>query len=284
MVALDKQLDVAEKTLKNREEGIEVTQALKEAGMSNELAVQRAITQKVATEEIILNLKHNILLLENTLSILMGKPSQKIDRNSFEQLIFPEGNTDKGYPIQLLSNRTDVRAAEYNLAQAFEMTQHAKASLYPSLRIDFSAGLQSLDFNSLFSSNSLFTNLLGSLTQPILNRRQLKTQVEVARSNEEIALLNFKYAILNASKEVSDSYNDLITTQAKIKLKEEELKAFNEAADISNEMQKFGIGTYLDVLTAEQGQLNAELELINLKNKVLIDQAQLYRALGGGWQ
>ena len=284
LLAIDKQLEIAEKTLSNRERGIETTKALKQAGMSNELAVQRAITQKIATEEIVLNLKNNSLLLENTLSILLAKSPQEIDRNSFDNIEVSEDKIEKGYPMQLLSNRADVRAAEFNLINAFELKQQARASLYPSLILDINGGLQSLEFNNLFNASSIFANFIGSLTQPILNRRQLKTQVELAESTREIAFLNFKYAVMNASKEVSDSYSNLSLAKEKLKLKKEELVAYDKAAEVAVEMQKNGIGTYLDVLTAEQGKLNAELELVNLKSQALVDNAQLYRALGGGWK
>jgi len=284
LLAIDKQLEIAEKTLSNRERGIETTKALKQAGMSNELAVQRAITQKIATEEIVLNLKNNSLLLENTLSILLAKSPQEIDRNSFDNIEVSEDKIEKGYPMQLLSNRADVRAAEFNLINAFELKQQARASLYPSLILDINGGLQSLEFNNLFNASSIFANFIGSLTQPILNRKQLKTQVELAESTREIAFLNFKYAVMNASKEVSDSYSNLSLAKEKLKLKKEELVAYDKAAEVAVEMQKNGIGTYLDVLTAEQGKLNAELELVNLKSQALVDNAQLYRALGGGWK
>src|SRR5690554_928957 len=284
LLAIDKQLEIAEKTLSNRERGIETTKALKQAGMSNELAVQRAITQKIATEEIVLNLKNNSLLLENTLSILLAKSPQEIDRNSFDNIEVSEDKIEKGYPMQLLSNRADVRAAEFNLINAFELKQQARASLYFSLILDINGGLQSLEFNNLFNASSIFANFIGSLTQPILNRKQLKTQVELAESTREIAFLNFKYAVMNASKEVSDSYSNLSLAKEKLKLKKEELVAYDKAAEVAVEMQKNGIGTYLDVLTAEQGKLNAELELVNLKSQALVDNAQLYRALGGGWK
>src|SRR5690606_9542123 len=138
------------------------------------------------------------------LSLHDALPIWAIERSSLDdQAIFVD--IEVGYPAQLLRNRPDVMAAEYGLINAFELTNVAKSNFYPSLGISATGGFQSLQLDELFSVNSLFANTVGSLTQPVFNRRQIRTQYEVAQSQQQIAYLDFKQALLNASKEVSDA-------------------------------------------------------------------------------
>src|SRR5690625_2895528 len=156
------------------------------------------------SKSMLLDIENNIKLLENTFSILLGETPQNIERSTLSE---QEINVDLniGVPIQLLSNRPDVMAAEYALINSFELTNAARSSFYPSLRLTANGGLQSLDFDDFFNTNSLFASIVGSLTQPIFNGRQIRTQYEVSKAQQEAALLNYKQSILLASKDVSDA-------------------------------------------------------------------------------
>lgn len=112
-----------------------------------------------------------------------------------------------GVPIQLLTDRPDVLAAEYGLINAFELTNVARSNFYPSLRITAGGGFQSIDFNNLVSPGSLFATLVGSIAQPIFNGRKIRTQLEVSKARQEAALLDYKATIIQASREVSDALN-----------------------------------------------------------------------------
>src|SRR5690606_40317626 len=126
--------------------------------------------QVYATEIILIDLDNNIKLLENAFSILLGEAPQQVQRGSLdEQQIAVEMKT--GVPFLLLTNRPDVMRAEYGLINAFELTNVARSSLYPSLNLSASGGFQSLLFEDWISSSSLFSNLMASLTQPIPNGR-----------------------------------------------------------------------------------------------------------------
>src|SRR5690606_29191487 len=194
----------AEATIVNRASSLETMKALKDAGNVTEVGVKQTEAQLHTARALLVDIEMNIKLLENTLSILLGGPPQAIERNLLDQ---QQLNTElkPGYPAQLLRNRPDIIAAEYGLINAFELTNVAKSNFYPSLGISATGGFQSLQLDELFSVNSLFANTVGSLTQPVFNRRQIRTQYEVAQSQQQIAYLDFKQALLNASKEVSDA-------------------------------------------------------------------------------
>jgi len=204
LLAFDEQKKIFSNTIEIRKKNLETTKALKEAGIVSEVAVQQSEALVYNAEASLVTLDVQIQMLENTISLLMGEPSHEIERTSLSTQNFAL-NTDVGYPSALLANRPDVKQAEFNLINAFELTNAAKAQFYPSLRITGSTGVQSVDIDKLFSANSVFANVLVGLAQPILNKRQIRTNYEVSLANQERAYLNFRKTILNAGNEVSDA-------------------------------------------------------------------------------
>lgn len=282
LLALDEQLKIAEETIGNRTNSLQTTQALKEAGQLTEVAVKQTEAQLKNVEGIRLDILREIRLVENTFSVLLGSSPKNIERGVLEnQEITSELKI--GYPLQLLSNRPDVTAAEYGLIYAFEMTNVARSQFYPSLTLTATGGLQSLEFDDLFSTNSLFANILGRLTQPIFNKRQIKMQYEVAQAQQEEAYYEFKRSVLMASKEVSDALYSIEIANQKVQTKTEEYNAYNQAMIYSEELINSGFGSYLEVLTARESTLNAQISLALLKFEKLRATVDLYRALGGGW-
>ncbi len=283
LMALDEQIGVTEETISTRTKGLETTKALKEAGNVTEVGVKQTEAQLYNAQGILVDLKNEARLLENTMSILLGSAPREITRGSLaDQNITTPLNT--GIPAQLLSNRPDVMAAEYNLMNAFELTNVARAGFYPSLTLTASGGLQNLEFDKLFNANSLFASLIGGLAQPIFNKRQIRTQYEVAQAQQEQAYLDFKLAVINASKEVSDALYSYDAASEKIEIKEKEYKAYDLATEYSEQLLDNGLATYLEVLNAQENALNSSLSLINAKNNQLQAIVSLYEALGGGWR
>ncbi len=283
LLAFDEQLRITELTVDNRKSSLETTRALKEAGYVNEVGVKQTEAQLYNTMALLIDIKTNIKVLENTMSILLGEAPQSIQRSNLEdQRILEEIKV--GFPAQLLRNRPDVLAAEYNLINAFELTNVAKSNFYPSLNISPVGGFQSLDLDNLLSANSLFATAMGSLTQPILNGRRIHTQHEVARANQEQALLEFRLSILNAGKEVSDALYTFQAAEERIEIKSKEFEANDLATSYSEELLNNGLVNYLEVITARQNALFSQLDLINARFTQLNAMVEIYRALGGGWR
>lgn len=283
LLALDAQLQIAEQTLENRDKSVETIQALKEAGQVTEVAVKQTEAQKFSTEIIVEDLKYNITILENSLSILLGETSQAIERSTFEQQeLNPEIKT--GVPANLLSRRPDVIAAEYGLVNAFELVNVSRSQFYPSLTITATGGFQSLELKDLIDSGSLFATIVSGLTQPIFNQRQIRTQHEIAKSNQEKALIQFEKALKTAGKEVSDALANYENETNKIEIRTQQVDALKKASEYSEELLAYGLATYLEVLTAQDSALNSELGLIDNRYKQFNAIITLYRALGGGWE
>ncbi|CAM3335643.1 efflux transporter outer membrane subunit [Aequorivita lipolytica] len=283
LLALDEQIRVTEETIETRSKGLETTQALKEAGNVTEVGVKQTEAQLYTAQVILIDLKNQAHLLENTLSILLGNAPQAITRGNLEnQNITTPLNT--GVPAQLLRNRPDVMAAEYSLMNAFELTNAARASFYPSLTLSATGGFQNIEIDKLFNANSLFATLIGGLTQPIFNKRQIRTQYEVSQAQQEQAYLDFRFAVINASKEVSDALYSYEAASEKIEVRQKEFEAYSLATDYSKQLLDNGLANYLEVLNAQENALNSSLNLINAKNSQLQSIVDLYEALGGGWR
>ena len=283
LLAFDEQKKIFSNTIEIRKKNLETTKALKEAGIVSEVAVQQSEALVYNAEASLVTLDVQIQLLENTISLLMGEPSHEIERTSLSTQNFAL-NTDLGYPSALLANRPDVKQAEFNLINAFELTNAAKAQFYPSLRITGSTGVQSVDIDKLFSGNSVFANVLVGLAQPILNKRQIRTNYEVSLANQERAYLNFRKTILNAGNEVSDALKMYNAQDQFIAFKKKELSAYDKSVEFSQELVNYGMANYLEVLNANVNKLNAEINIANAQYTKLQAGVELYRALGGGWR
>ncbi|MBU2940953.1 efflux transporter outer membrane subunit [Lacinutrix sp. C3R15] len=283
LLALDAQLEVTKQTIATRESGVATIKALKDAGQVTQVAVDQNIAQYNSAKALQVDIETAIFKTENTLSILLGKQPQRFERSSLD-LQKIEQDIKLGVPATLLSNRPDVMAAEYALIQDFELTNVAKSSLYPSLTLTASTGLQSLELDKLLNVNSLFATVVGGLTQPLLNQRKLKTQKEVALANQESSLLNFKKTLLVAGTEVSNALFSLQAETKKFQFRKNEVEALRTAEANSEELLKNGYANYLDLLTARQSALSAELNIIDSQLQQLISIVDLYEALGGGWK
>ena len=283
LLAFDEQKKIFSNTIEIRKKNLETTKALKDAGIVSEVAVQQSEALVYNAEASLVTLDVQIQMLENTISLLMGEPSHEIERTSLSTQNFAL-NTDVGYPSALLANRPDVKQAEFNLINAFELTNAAKAQFYPSLRITGSTGVQSVDIDKLFSGNSVFTNVLVALAQPILNKRQIRTNYEVSLANQERAYLNFRKTILNAGNEVSDALKMYNAQDQFIAFKKKELSAYDKSVEFSQELVNYGMANYLEVLNANVNKLNAEINIANAQYTKLQAGVELYRALGGGWR
>ncbi|MGZ5263321.1 MAG: efflux transporter outer membrane subunit [Kaistella sp.] len=283
LLTFDDQKRIINETIALRNKNLETTKALKDAGTVTEVAVQQSEALVLNAQSLLVNIDVQIELLENTLSLLIGESSQAIERSTVYNQMKPV-SLDLGYSASLLANRPDVQAAEYNLMNAFELTNVAKAQFYPTLRLTGSTGVQSVDIDKIFSVNSLFANVVSGLVQPIINKRQIKTQYEISLANKEIAYLNFRKSLLNAGKEVSDALKIYQSQDQFIQLKQKEIDAYQKSVEYSQELVNYGMANYLEVLNASVNQLNAELNISNAKFSKMQAAIELYRALGGGWR
>ncbi|NJB83762.1 efflux transporter outer membrane subunit [Wenyingzhuangia aestuarii] len=283
LLALDAQLKITNKTIAVRKKGVETIKALKKSGQVTQVAVDQNIAQYNSAEALKVDLETAIFKLENGLNILLGKSPQKIKRGKLTQQSI-DTEMEIGVPALLLSNRPDVKAAQYSLMETFELKNVAKTSLYPSFTLTASGGFQSLEVDKWINANSIFANIIGGLTQPIFNQRKLKTQLEVAKNQEAQALLQYRQTLLVAGSEVSNALFAYQAESTKFQFRVKEAESLSNAVANSEELLNNGYATYLDLLTARQSALSAKLNLVDSKLQQLLTVVDLYKSLGGGWK
>lgn len=283
LLALDKQLEITKRTIATRDSSVYTIKALKDAGNVTQVAVDQYIAQFNNAKALKVDIEAAIFRTENTLNLLLGRPAEPIERGTLtdQELL---SDIKLGVPATLLRNRPDVIASEYALVNAFELTNVARSNFYPSLRLTATGGFQSLELDKLLNANSLFATIVGGFTQPIFNQRKIKTQHEVAKAQQEQALLNFKKTLLTAGNEVSNALYGYEAETEKFEYRKNEVEALRQAEINSDELLKNGLANYLDLLTARENVLNAELNVIDNKLQQLLSVVDLYEALGGGWK
>ncbi|AZB10088.1 efflux transporter outer membrane subunit [Chryseobacterium sp. G0162] len=285
LLMLDKQLAIAKSNLELTSNTLLITQKMWESGDTTSLGVQQATAQKQATELLISQLEQNIAIQENALSILVGETPNKVNRTiEMSDTSLPQ-NIMAGLPAAMVSRRPDVRQQELVLLESNAMVGIAQANMYPALKITANGGVNSFKFDNWFQiPASLFGSVLGGITQPIFQKRQLKTDFEVAKIQREKNVLAFRQAVLNAVGEVSDA---LVSNE---NLKVQEQKAAEQSTTLKDGIKsaqllyRGGSTNYLEVITAQGNSLQAELNLASIKRQRLSSIVDLYRALGGGWK
>ena len=283
LLMLDEQKKVLEQTIDFRQKSLETTKSLKEAGSTTEVATKQIEALVYNAQAQLVTIGNSIWALENTICVLLGEEPHAIERTTLAEQQFPT-EFKQGYAAKLLQNRPDVARAELNLRNAFELTNVAHSNFYPTLTLSARGGISSTELDTWFSAKSMFANFIAGLAQPILNRRQIRTQYEVQKAAQETALLNFKKAILSAGKEVSDAMRQFSSQDEFIQLKTQEMKAYQDATDYSKQLFDSGMVNYLEVITAEVNRLNAELSVANAQFTRMQYGITLYKALGGGWR
>lgn len=284
LLALDQQQTIIEKTIANRKVDVETMQKLKESNVVTGAAVVQSEANYYDAEATLPGVKRQIREVENALNVLLGKPVGTIDRANLTVQELPI-EPSIGIPAHLLKNRPDVMAAEYELAAYFEDVNAAKRAFYPSLNITGGAGFSSYEFKDWFTSTGLFANIAGGLLQPIFNKRQNKTRLEIAKASYQEKAYNFQKIMLVAGQEVSDALYAYEMAGEQLTMRQQQVDKLALAVDYTKKLLVYHSSTnYTDVLTSEQAHLYAQLAHSN--DQLLEWQAiiKLYKALGGGWR
>ena len=285
LLMLDRQLEVARRNLALGDSTVRIIGLQKDAGEVTQLAVQQAEAQRQSAALLVPQLEAAIAVQENALRLLTGTLPGPVERTArLEDLAVP-GALPTGFPATLVSRRPDVRAAELALVAANARVGVAQANLYPALAISASRGLNSFKVSNWFSiPNSLFGMAAGGLTQPIFQRRALKTGVELAHIEREQAVIRFRQSVLTAVGEVSNALVNVQKLGVARGIAAARVDTLRGAIHNARLLFNSGLANYLEVTTAQGNVLQSELELAELERQRLGAVVELYRALGGGWQ
>lgn len=281
LLMLDRQLTIQNRTLATWEHSVKVLEALKRAGKSNDAAVLQAQANRMALESSVLALRQSIHETENALSALLALPVGIIGRGTLDGQQFPE-ELSVGVPLQLLANRPDVRQAEYGLAQAFYVTNAARAAFYPNLTLSGALGWTNNGGGVVLNPGKWLLGAIGSLTQPLFNRGTNRANLKIAKAQQEEATLLFRQSLLDAGKEVNDALTAWQTARQRVAIDGSQVAALREAVRKTELLMRHSPTTYLEVLTAQQSLLAAELAEAQDRFDEIQGVIDLYHALGGG--
>jgi multidrug efflux system outer membrane protein len=285
LLMLDKQLEITRRNLVLNDSFLVVTQLLKNAGLANLLAIQRAESQKQTTELLIPVLEQNVVLQENALQTLTGQLPGALSRNvSIDDFIVPE-ILSIGLPASIVSRRPDVRSNEMALVAANAQVGIAQANMYPALNITVGGGLESFKASNWFNvPSSLFGLAAGTIAQPIFRRRELKTEFEVAKLQREQSVIRFRQSVLQAVTEVSNALVEIDKLKEQEQIATGQVDTLRRAVFNAQLLFKSDLANYLEVITAQANALAAELNLAAIQREQLGAVVELYRSLGGGWK
>jgi multidrug efflux system outer membrane protein len=285
IIMLDTQLEIAKKNLSLNDSTLNIIKMQFDAGQVTSLAIQQAEAQELVAAGLVPQLEQQIVLEENSLSILTGANPGSIYRKGTLKSLTVENKPAVGFPAEMLSLRPDVKSAELDLARANATTGIAKANMYPSFNITASAGLNTFKSSNWFNiPASLFGLVAGNIVQPIFARKQLRTQYQVSLVNREVSVLQFRSSVLNALGEVSDELVKIEKLQQQYAIAEKRVTVVRSGLKNANLLFKSGMANYLEVINAQSNALQSELDLASVKTAQLNANVELYRALGGGWR
>lgn len=281
LLMLDAQYEIATATEKAWKESVAATRAMKAAGMVTEagLAQTEATYYNICTT--VLNLKEQINQTQNSLSLILAEVPHDIQRGKLIGQQLPETFVT-GVPLQMLSNRPDVRSAELSLAQAFYSTNAARSAFYPSITLGGSAGWTNSAGSMIVNPGKLLASAVGSLTQPLFNKGANIAQLKIAKARQEEASLAFQQTLLAAGSEVNDALTQVQTARSKSIYYDKQVASLENAARSTRLLMQHGNTTYLEVLTAQQTLLNAQLSQVANRLTEIQGIITLYQALGGG--
>lgn len=282
LLMLDKQLDISRRTAEIWAENLRVMKALKKAGQTTEMAVAQIEASKLSVDASLLSLEQQITEVENSLSSLLGVVPQRIDRSTLDMQSFPD-TLSVGVPLQLLQRRPDVRQSEAALAESFYTTNRAYSAFYPAITLSGSAGWTNAAGAIISNPGEWLFSAVGALVQPLFNRGQNIANLKVAKARQEEALLTFRQTLLNAGTEVNDALLQWQVARRRLDLDRQQIISLQSAVRSSELLMRHSSQNYLEVLTARQTLLDAELSAVSDRFEEIQGVINLYHALGGGY-
>lgn len=281
LMMLDKQLEIVDNMTGLTKDTWEMMKLQKELGNTKETSVQSAEANYYSVLAQAADLKRQIRETENSLSLLIGQQAQTIGRGKLDNQSLPS-EFSTGIGIQMLNNRPDVHYAEMTLAQCFYDVQTARSKFYPNITISASGAFTNSSGVGIVNPGKWLLSAVGSLVQPIFMNGQLVAGLKVAKAQQEQAYNTWQNAVLAAGSEVSNALVLYNSSDEKSKLEKKQIESLTKNVEYTKDLFAMGNSTYLEVISAQQSLLNAELAKVQDDFYKMQAVVNLYYALGGG--
>lgn len=279
---LDRELEIALRTAKTREETYQLFKVRFEGGVISELELSQVASEYEDALATIPQIEKNIIQVENGLSVLLGRNPAPIVRGKPIDALTPPA-VPAGLPSELLERRPDIRQAEQDLIAANARIGVARGLYFPTISLTGFNGTASAEFDELFSGPASIWNYGGQLTVPIFTAGGIAGVVKASEAVQQQRLARYKQAIENAFREVEDSLIDQQKSQERLAAQGRQVDALRTYAGIARLRFDEGYTSYIEVLDAERSLFNVERSFTQTRAAVLRSLVNLYKAMGGGW-
>ncbi len=279
LLMLDEQLRIVTEMSKMAKETWDMMALQHQLGRVRSISVQSAEAAYLSTQTQANDFRRQIRATENALSLLIGQQGQQIPRSTlYEQALPTEFSTGVG--VALLQNRPDVHYAEMALASCFHDVQTARSQFYPNITVG--ASLAFTNSNGNLNPGKWLASLFGSLTQPIFQRGALTVNLKVKKMQYEQAFNTWQDAILKAGNEVSNALVNYRGYDENSKIEAQRVAVLTKTVEDTKALYRSRGSSYLEVLTAQNQLLTAELNKATADFNKMQSVVSLYTALGGG--
>ncbi|MDD6393119.1 MAG: efflux transporter outer membrane subunit [Prevotella sp.] len=279
LLMLDKQMEIVTEMQKLTKDTWNMMKMQMDLGRTRSTSVQSAEAAYYSVLTQTASLKGQIREVENSLSLLMGEPAHSISRSTLDSQSLPEQYA-KGIGLNMLSNRPDVHANEMALAQCFYGVETARSRFYPSITISPTGAYT--NSNGLVNPGKILLSVVGQLTQPIFANGQLKAGLRVAEAQYKQAYNTWQNSILSAGSEVSNALVQYNSSDEKSKLEKQQVDVLKKNVEHTELLFRQSSSSYLEVITAQQNLLNAQISKVQDDFSKMQAVVNLYYALGGG--
>lgn len=281
IASIESQLALSRNTALLWAKSVQTMQDLFEAGHTNKAAVVQFEANYQGVLASITDLEVTRVKLNNAMSVLLRTMPQEYHVSADASLSVPEIIVP-GVPMHYLANRPDVNAAERGLASAYYTTNSARAAFYPGLTITANGGFTNLLGSMIKNPGDWFVQLAGSLAAPLFSRGQNIARLEAAKISQKQAMNKFESTVLSAASEVSEYLTTYEKAGERAQYLDKQIEALKKSVEYTNDLLVYSDGTYLEVLTAQQSLLQAQMNLLACRLSRIQSVISLYQAMGGG--
>ncbi|MEA5113681.1 MAG: efflux transporter outer membrane subunit [Geobacteraceae bacterium] len=279
---LDRQLEIAQSTVKSREESYTIFKLRFTGGIVSDLELSQVKSQYEEALATIPVLQKSIAQQENALSVLLGRNPGPITRGkTIDQLILPM--VPAGLPSDLLIRRPDIRQAEQNLISANAQIGVVKAQYFPSISLTGMFGWSSTDISRLFMGPAQTWSWAAQIVGPIFRGGAIYGQVKSAEAFQQQLLITYQQTIQNAFRDVNDALIDRKSTMEQLQTQTNQVESLGNYARIARLRYENGYTSYIEVLDAERSLFNAQLSQAQTKGGLFLSVVNIYKSIGGGW-
>jgi NodT family efflux transporter outer membrane factor (OMF) lipoprotein len=283
LARINAQIAVAQRTLAQRQQALQLVKDRVEAGLDTQLEQQQSESALPDARLALEALAEQKTLALHALAALTSQQNVPLAPDSPAQAAIKTIAFKQAMPLDLLGRRADIAAAKWRVEAATQDRNSAKAQFYPNINLTAFAGLSSIGFDRLLQSGSEQWGVGPAIRLPLFDGGRLRAQLQSKTADLDAAVENYNALVLDAVRDVADQ----LTSAHSIARQQTEQAAAQASAEsaysIALQRYKAGIGNYLQVLSAETAVLNQRRQAVDLAARALDTQVQLIRALGGGY-